>query len=189
MKTEKGGVLCKKGWINQLILQLARLGRNCMEPEEIERKLQIIDDMEKIKRLQYRYINSLSVMKWDDIVDCFPENGEVDLGYPEGFIIKGKEAISKLFKEGISKAHVGKEGLFVVHPVIDVDGDRATGKFVSYFMHLGVNGQPPMVDWVQGVYDCKYIKVNNQWKISLLKWRPRLKYTKPDMVYIENNLL
>ncbi len=160
-----------------------------MKPEEIERKLQIIDDIEKVKRLQYRYINSLTLMKWDDIVDCFPENGEVDLGYPEGFIIKGKEAISKLFKEGISRAHVGKEGLFVVHPVIDVDGDRATGKFVSYFMHLGVNGQPPMVDWVQGVYDCKYIKVNNQWKISLLKWRPRLKYTKPDMVYIENNLL
>ena len=160
-----------------------------MKPEEIERKLQIIEDIEKIKRLQYRYINSLTAMKWDDIVDCFPENGEVDLGYPEGLIIKGKEAISKLFKEGISKAHVGKEGLFVVHPVIDVDGDRATGKFVSYFMHLGVNGQPPMVDWVQGVYDCKYIKVNNQWKISLLKWRPRLKYTKPDMVYIENNLL
>ena len=160
-----------------------------MKLEEIEKKLQLIDDVESIKRLQYRYINSLIVRKWDDIVDLFPENGEVDLGYPEGFIIKGKEAISKLFKEGISQAHLGKEGLFVVHPVIDVDGDRATGKFVSYFMHLGVMGKPPMVDWVQGVYDCKYIKINNQWKFSLLKWRPRLKFTKPNMVYIENELL
>ena len=161
------------------------------EIKELKKKLEIVEDIENIKRLHYRYINSFIASKWERIVDCFAEDAVVDLGgLEEGRIIKGKEQITKLFKDGICRVtHIGREACFVVHPTIDVDGDKATGKFVSYFMNVRSMGRDPMLRWMQGVYACKYIKVDKEWKFSLFKWRPRLKYAEPQMEYIENDLI
>jgi hypothetical protein len=158
-----------------------------LESGELQKKIGIIEDIEAIKRLQYHYIECLSFTKWDELVECFAENGEVDLGEgaEKSTIIKGKEEISKLFKEGVSRSHVGREGIFVVHPVIDVEGDRATGTWLSYFMNIRSRGREPLLHWMQGIYECKYVKENNNWKFSLLKWRARLKYQQSQMQFIE----
>jgi hypothetical protein len=100
-------------------------------------------------------------------------------------VTDGKANIDRLFKEQISRIHVGKEGLFVVHPVIAVDGDEATGSWVSYFMHVRSRGEDPVLHWMQGFYDCKYVREKGEWKISLLKWRSRLKYRESQMMVIE----
>lgn len=160
-----------------------------MKLEELEKQLKITVDTEEIKKLHYRYINALMANKWDDVIDCFAENGEVDLGGKETTILTGKAEISKLFKERVCKAHIGKEGLFIVHPIIEVDGDRATGKWISYFMHLRSGNVDPLLQWMQGVYDCKYIRENKKWKFSLFKWRPRLKLSTAQMQFIECDLL
>ena len=158
-----------------------------MASGELQKKIGIIEDIEAIKRLQYRYIECLSFTKWDELLECFSENSEVDLGEgtEKSTIIKGKEEISKLFKEGVSRSHLGREGIFVVHPVIDVEGDRATGKWLSYFMNIRSRGREPLLLWMQGIYECKYVKENNKWKFSLLKWRARLKYQQSQMQFIE----
>lgn len=160
-----------------------------MKLEELEKQLKITVDTEEIKKLHYRYINALMVNKWDDVVDCFAKNCDVDLGGKEDKIITGKAEISKLFRERVCKAHTGREGLIIVHPIIEVDGDHATGKWVSYFLHLRSGGQDPMLHWMMGVYDCKYIRENNKWKFSLFKWRPRLKYASSQMQFIECDLI
>ena len=163
--------------------------------EEQEKQLKLIADIEEIKRLQYRYINALIAHRYDEIADCFAENAEMNMGVATtkngtvGGIMKGKAAIMKEFKEGISKAHTGKEGLFVVHPIINVDGDKATGKFLSYFMHVRSAGQDPLLHWMQGVYDCKYVRENNKWKFSLFLWRPCLRYKQSQMEYLECDLI
>ena len=145
--------------------------------EELQEKLKISEDIEDIKRLQYQYVNSLILTKWDDIVECFAEDGEVDIGGEKksDSIVKGKEAIGKLFKEGVSISHLGKEGIFVVHPIIHVNGDSAAGTWLAYFMHIRSRGQEPLLDWMQGFYECKYVRENGRWKFSFLKWRARLK--------------
>jgi hypothetical protein len=154
---------------------------------ELQKKIGNIEDIEAIKRLQYRYIEYLSYTKWDALVECFSENAEVDLG--EGTqpstIIKGKEEIRKLYKEGVSISHVGREGIFVVHPVIEVEGDRATGTWLSYFMNIRSRGREPLLYWMQGTYECKYVKENNVWKFSSMKWRARLKYQQSQMQFVE----
>ena len=162
--------------------------------EELEKQVKINADIEEIKRLQYRYINSLIGHKWDDIIDCFAENAEMDFRLVTkdrtyGEIKKGKAAIMNEFKQGIIKAHTGREGLFVVHPIINVDGDKATGRFLAYFMHVRSGGRDPLLHWMQGMYDGKYVKENNRWKFSVLKYRVRLRYKQSQMEYIECDLL
>jgi hypothetical protein len=152
-----------------------------MTLEEIEKRLRVLEDIEEIRQLQSRYVNCLTTIQWDDLVDCFAENGVVDL--PTG-IARGKKEIEKYFKEKIAITHIGMEGNFVVHPVISVDGDRATASWLlfTYFsMPHKIQIAPALTadedapDWMSGFYDMEYVRENGVWKISLLKWRSRLR--------------
>jgi hypothetical protein len=152
-----------------------------MTLEEIEKRLKVLEDIEEIRQLQSRYVNCLTTIQWDDLVDCFAENGVVDL--PTG-IARGKKEIEKYFKEKIAITHIGMEGNFVVHPVISVDGDRATASWLlfTYFsMPHKIQIAPALTadedapDWMSGFYDMEYVRENGVWKISLLKWRSRLR--------------
>ena len=148
-----------------------------MTLEELYRKIQTAEDIEEIKRLQYHYVNCLILTRWDAITECFAEDAEVDIGAEKRSdrIVKGKKAIASLFKKGVSISHVGKEGIVAAHPIIHVNGDTAEGTWLAYFMHIRSRGQEPLLDWMQGFYECRYVKENGQWKFSFLKWRARLK--------------
>jgi hypothetical protein len=155
-----------------------------MTLEEMQKKIQIAEDIENIKMLQYHYVNCLILTKWDDILECFAEDAEVDIGGEEKSdrIIKGKAAIGSLFKEGVSISHIGKEGILAAHPIIHVDGNSAVGTWLAYFMHIRSRGKEPLLDWMQGFYECRYVKENGKWKFSFLKWRARLKVSKRDVI-------
>jgi len=152
-----------------------------MTLEELEKRLRTLEDVEEIKQLQVRYVNCLITTEWDELVDCFAENGVVDL---HSGLARGKEAIAKLFKEKISITHVGLEGCYVVHPIISVDGDRAKGSWLLYTqfsqphkiqIKSATTADEEAPDWMQGYYEMEYIKEAGEWKISLLKWRFRLR--------------
>jgi len=152
-----------------------------MTLEELEKRIRTLEDIEEIKQLQVRYVNCLTTTEWDKLVDCFAENGVVDLTVGSS---RGKEEIAKFFKETISVTHIGKEGNFVVHPTISVEGDRAKGSWLLY-THFSqphkiqilpaVTAEEDAPDWMQGYYAMEYIRENGKWKISLLKWRGRLR--------------
>ena len=156
-----------------------------MTPDEMEKRLKAIEDTEEIKKLHYRYINCLNFARWDELIDCFAEDSTLDLGEgsEEGRIMKGKAAIAKAFNQ-MSSYHLAREGYAVVHPIISVDGDTATGTWLSYFMNVLSRGEEPRLHWMQGVYDCKYVRENGKWKFSLLKWRSHLKYQQSQMQLI-----
>jgi ketosteroid isomerase-like protein len=156
-----------------------------MTSDEIEKRLKAIEDTEEIKQLHYRYINCLNFARLDELMECFAENSTLDLGEgsEEGRIMKGKAAIAKAFDQ-MSAYHLAEEGYAVVHPIITVDGDTATGTWLSYFMHCLSRGEEPRLHWMQGVYDCKYVKENGKWKFSLLKWRSHLKYKQSQMYVV-----
>jgi hypothetical protein len=163
-----------------------------MELNEIEKRLLLVEkelyayrEAQEVQKLHYRYVNSLIKNNWDDLFDCFSENCIADFGggSEERRIYKGKNAIIRLFREDISKAHIGKEGIFVVHPIISVEGDAATGNWLIYIMnvHSRTGG---FVDWMQGYYDTKYIKENGTWKFSYFKYTARLIKTTSEVLPI-----
>jgi hypothetical protein len=152
-----------------------------MELEELERRLRKLEDIEAIKQLQVRYVNYLTTIAWDDIVDCFAADAVVDLSVGK---VRGKEAIESLFKKKISITHVGLEGNFVVHPIISVEGDKAKGSWLLYthfsLPHkIQIDPSPTAdvdaPDWMQGYYEMEYVKEKGTWKISLLRWTRRIR--------------
>jgi hypothetical protein len=58
-----------------------------------------------------------------------------------------------------------KQGHFTGQGVISVEGDRAKGHWMFYrFL------PPPLPErWIQGRYDCEYVKEDGQWKFSFMK--------------------
>ena len=153
-----------------------------MSSEEVEKRLRTLEDIEEIKQLQARYVDCLITIEWDELFKCFTDDATVDL---HSGLARGKAEIIKLFTEKIAITHVGTEGLYVVHPIITVDGDKAKASWLLY-THFS---QPHKIqvdpaksddmadapDWMQGYYKMEYIRVDGKWKIKLLRWRRRLR--------------
>jgi hypothetical protein len=151
----------KKPGIDELLLRI----------EALEKRVHVAEDIEAIKQLQNRYVNHLSFseMGMNEIVDCFTDDAKIEVGPP---VSPGKEGIAVFFQT-IKPGHSGREGNFVVHPIIKVNGDNATGKWLIYMMYsYQLTGQ--MLFWMQGVYDMEYKRVNGEWKISSMKWTRRI---------------
>jgi hypothetical protein len=149
-----------------------------MDLKELELKVQLLDDIERIKQLQIRYVNCLITCNWGEIPSLFAKDAVTDIGMHG--IVKGKEAVVKLFKEKISRGHQGHEGDFAVHPLIYVDGDKAKGSWLLYLMkqfpHKVIDRD---LDWEQGFYEAEYLREDGQWKISFLKYRERMSSPRP----------
>jgi hypothetical protein len=140
--------------------------------EKMEKRLKVVEDIEEIKKLHIYYVDMLMACNWSEVMDCFAENAGVDIG--GGTIqAQGKEAIEKLFRGHIAKHHVGKEGDVLIHPIISVDGDRAKGSWLLYMMYYHPQTFQSMF-WVQGYYNCEYIRENGKWKFSLFKFKTRI---------------
>jgi len=142
-----------------------------MTLEEIEKRLNILEDKEAIRELQYKYLGHLTKVEWEQVFDCFTEDAVTNIGVHG--IKNGKAEIISFFKNVIARGHVGKEGNFVVQPIITVNGDQAKASWFIYIMHLDLTGTKAQ-DWAQGLYDIEYKKVNGQWKISYMGFQRRL---------------
>ena len=159
-----------------------------MTLEELEKRLRVLEDIEEIRQLQYTYIDSVMRCDWDGVDDCFLDDSVVD--FKESGMLNGKKEISRDFRERISRLHIGKEGILTVHPRISVEEDTAKANWYFYWLsyHPREFIDYPDLDkapeWVQGIYNMEYRRVDGKWKISLLKWRARLesmsKYAKQD---------
>ena len=139
--------------------------------KELEKRVRVTEDIQEIHELQRRYVNALICTEWDDCADCFSENAVIDVYLHEP--VKGNANIKKWFKEELSITHAGKEGDFVVHPIISVDGDKAKGKWLIYMMYCYPRTGQSLF-WVQGFYDMDYVRENGKWKISVMRWNERM---------------
>jgi hypothetical protein len=139
--------------------------------KELEKRVRITEDIQEIHELQRRYVNALICTEWDECADCFAENAKIDVYLHDP--VNGKAAITKWFKEELSKTHAGKEGDIVVHPLISVDGDKAKGKWLLYMMYAYPRTGQSLF-WVQGFYEMEYVREKGKWKISLMSWSERM---------------
>jgi hypothetical protein len=131
--------------------------------EELGKKVQLLEDIEEIKKLHTEYIFFVSNSQWDDVSECFAEDATADIG--SHGICNGKKEISEMFHNVMSKVIKPTHGHFLGQPVISVEGDRAKGQWIMYrFL------PDPGVNWTQGRYDCEYVKVGRKWKFSVVKF-------------------
>lgn len=134
-----------------------------MTLEELEKRVETLEDIEAIKRLHREYLFFISDLEIDKALECFADDVEVEIANYGA--IKGRSDVGRFFKETIRKnVFESKDGHFTGQPVITVEGRKATGHWMFYRFV-----QSPTVRWIQGRYDCEYVKENGKWKFSLVK--------------------
>ena len=129
----------------------------------------ITEEVEAIKKLKARYAEGSDTLctahDAEPFLNCLTKDAVWDgasLGRYEGY-----EAIKKFTEE------IKKQFTFSVHfftnPNIEVDGDKAWGRWYLLGMFTQADEQ---AIWLVGAEDDKYRKVNNQWLISEMKLTP-----------------
>jgi hypothetical protein len=135
-----------------------------MTLEELEKRVRALEDAEAIKTLHREYLFSISNLEIDKALDCFAENIVTDIA--QYGLRRGKTEVGKFFREVIRENVLqSKDGHFTGQPVIKVEGDKASGHWMFYRFVP----EPSPKRWVQGRYDCEYVKENGRWKFSLVK--------------------
>jgi limonene-1,2-epoxide hydrolase len=130
-------------------------------------RLQRIEDIETIKQLKARYCAFC-----DDnynpqgIASLFTDDGVWDggdLGKAEGHaaIIKFFERAPSAFSFAIHH---------VMNPTVEVDGDRATGRWylLQPLIRARRDGEAAM--WLAGRYEDEYVRIGREWKFKRLKF-------------------
>ena len=151
-----------------------------MTLEELERNVQILEDVVAIENMHRDFIyrlNNRQSEEWLNEIE-FPK---MIAGFIDDAVVemtsygkyKGKTAISELLEKLISEVAFSGGRIIVSQPIIEVDGDKAGGRWVTY-RFTEVPTSPPntrqVIGWEQGECTCEYVRDDGNWKFGTMKW-------------------
>lgn len=135
-----------------------------MSLEELEKRIQAIEDLENIKKLHQHYIDLMDNLQYKEVLDLFTEDATVEVR--NWGVKRGRKEISEIYIGILAKNRgtLRSEGHMAVEPDITVDGNTAKGTWLIYML------SQPTIQWIQGRNECEYRKEDGKWKISKLKF-------------------
>lgn len=142
--------------------------------ERLQARVESIESVRAIKRLQYAYGHYVEFGLWNDFADLF--TGDAVTNYQQG--AHGRDGVRKLFFEQVGQGKLGlADGRIYPHilfqPVITLapDGQSAKGRWRILAMLGGYGGS---ATWYSGVYENEYVRDGGVWKISVLHSEPKV---------------
>jgi len=126
---------------------------------ELESRIERLEEVEAIKRLKYRYFRCLDSLSWDEVIDCFTEDGVVDYGGP--IQLQGKEALKEHLGEMIGNFRGVHQGH---HPEIDITGEGAARGTWELYVYVRWEDRKTAMR-LGGFYHDEYAKERGEWKI------------------------
>jgi ketosteroid isomerase-like protein len=159
--------------IEEFEKKLTILEEKIEDYDALKKRVQVLEDAEEIRDLQSNYIYWLSNREWEKIVDCFAEDGVVQI--ESGAISKGKHDIAEKFKRLTTDYEFFQEGgRILAQPVISVQGNKAKGYWTmaQFRFHFKTSSQEVNLfgPGLQGRYNVKYVKENGKWKFADLRY-------------------
>jgi hypothetical protein len=138
---------------------------------QMEQRVQRIQDINAIKRLQGAYGYYHDEGQWDDVADLFADNATIEIG--NDGVFRGRERIREYFRtlgngrNGLAPGQLSEH--LQVMPVVTLaaDGNRANGTWRAVILE-GQLGKDAW--WSEGPYENEYVKQNGVWKIAKLHW-------------------
>ncbi len=135
-----------------------------MDMAALEKRITRLEDIEAIKQLKARYCHICD----DDhnpetVKTVFAEDGiweSADFG-----TARGHAEISELFANFRKMFNFSQHN--IMNPVIEVDGDRATG--IWYIMGPWTYRENDDEKWLALRYDDDYVKIDGEWKYQHLR--------------------
>jgi hypothetical protein len=137
-----------------------------MNLEELTRKVQELEDVEAIKKLKARYCQCADEQNHKGFGSLFTEDGVFEGGAFGR--AQGPAEIEK-FLRNIQQQSLPFALHYVMNPQIEVNGDKATGRW--YLLEpctMVVDGKPAQAVWGTAKYEEEYVKVKGEWKFKLV---------------------
>ena len=145
-----------------------------MNLDELETRLQTVEDMIEIDKLQKIYGYYLDNRMHKEAYELFSENAE-SIEIADRGVFKGYEGVKRFFMEYLGKENeISKPGLFAFHMqhqgvvTVDPSGESARGRW--YLVMIQARPYPPggPIRSVlgHGVYENEFIKENGTWKFK-----------------------
>lgn len=135
-----------------------------MDVAELEKRITRMEDIEAIKQLKMRYSHICDDDHNPDVIaSVFAEDGiweSDDFGKAVGH-----EEIRELFRGFKKMFNFSQHNM--MNPIIEVDGNRATG--IWYIMGPWTLTEGNEEKWMALRYDDDYVKVDGEWKYQHLR--------------------
>lgn len=142
--------------------------------DRLQARVESIESVRAIKRLQYAYGHYVEFGLWNDFADLFADDAVTN--YQSG--VRGKAAVRELFFDKVGQGKLGlADGRIYPHilfqPVITLapSGRTAKGRWRILAMLGGLGGS---ATWYSGVYENEYVFEDGAWKISVLHSEPKV---------------
>ena len=132
----------------------------------VEERIQVLEDMESIKKLKASYCSWVDAgvagdaSKMDELVSHFTDD-EPWADFGAFGVHKGKEAVAGFFKEVVVST-LSYSAHMVSNPSIEVDLKKARGSWYVDVPCTLRGAERPM--WLQARYEEEYVKQGDQWK-------------------------
>lgn len=148
---------------------------------QLEKRIDTLESIEAIKALHRRYVRTVGDRDWAAAIDFFSETATTDIR-AHG-ISRGREELRRLLVEDLGPTVLSKDAYVLHAPLIDVDGDRATGQW-DLIRHISemktTRGEFPPVRvwgvWLAGRYTAEYAREDGVWRFERIHFR----YHAPD---------
>jgi hypothetical protein len=144
--------------------------------EELQSRIQRLEDIKAIEKLQRIYGYYRDYADWQKIVDLFSDSAEsvevADLG-----VYKGKKGVKKFYLElmgaepprpGMLSLQMNVQGVVTVNP----DGRTASGRWYGWAMEalpaVSIHYGELRQTWTHGIYENEYVKENGKWLFKKL---------------------
>jgi hypothetical protein len=132
-----------------------------MSNGDLERRIRRLEDLEAIRDLKYRYSTYCDDgYDADHLAPLFTEDAVWDGGVLGRFV--GREAIREFFVQ------CSKIVPFAIHqvtnPILEVDGDRATGRWYLWEPIVFASGNRGL--WMAARYDDRYRRERGGWSFE-----------------------
>jgi hypothetical protein len=160
-----------------IVVLIAAFAVGYFRYDALEKRVERVEDVQAIERLQYAYNYYVEHMMKQEIIDCFSDSPDVLLDWLEGKW-KGKEGVRKYFDLNqvppVEFQHqlIPSAGLITVAP----DGKTAKGRWYAFggimMPSPGVEGNVQTLSrsFINGIYEIGYVKENGIWKMLTINW-------------------
>ena len=142
-----------------------------MTMEELLARVQVLEDVEAIRKLKATYCYLCDAGLGDDrnrdeLISHFTANARVDFGMGPASIFEGPEGLKIFFGQVVPTST--PFCMHMVHnPIIEVHGDRATGKW--YYEAPTTDAATDKAQWMAGTYLEEYVRENGEWKFASIR--------------------
>ena len=136
--------------------------------EELTTRVQHLEDIQAIEKLQAKYVQYLYTQHYDEIVDeCFAQHvQDVSVEFSDSGVYKGLDHIRALYHAFNKTKQI--PGWFIMHmtvnPYIEISKDGKTAH--SHWLSPGITGSNTSAGWVFGPYYVDYVKEDGEWRMQ-----------------------